>query len=81
MLEPALGDKVLVRARKGQKVQAFAEIFGRFMSDTDWSERLWDEWLHRRWLDGSVEAQPAPKDPVEPHHEPHVKPHKKEAKE
>lgn len=59
MLEPSFGDRVLVRPRKGLRVQEHEQIFGRFMPE-DWQERLWDEWLHRRFRDGSIEFMPAP---------------------
>lgn len=63
MAEPMFGDLVLVRPRKGLRVQEHANIAGRIMPDA-WQERLWDDWLHRRYMTGEIEIMERPEEPA-----------------
>ena len=57
MQEPAIGARVLVRPHPNIRVQEHGNIPGRIMADA-WNERVWDEWLHRRFRTGEIMVKP-----------------------
>lgn len=72
MIEPAFGDRVQVRPRAGLRVQEHGTIAGRFMPD-EWVDRVWDDWLHRRWQTGEILIRAIPEPPVKDSIETHDK--------
>ncbi len=54
MMEPSFGDEVLVKpSHENLRVQEHGSIPGRIMAN-EWSLRLWDDWLHRRFVSGEI---------------------------
>lgn len=65
MKEPAIGERCLVRPMPNLRVQEHGNIAGRCMADA-WTERIWDEWLHKRFSSGEIMVKPLSTDGTAP---------------
>lgn len=58
MHHPRIGERVVVRpTNPAVPVQRGDQVYGQFLPP-DGQECLWDDFLHRRWLEGAVSFEP-----------------------
>jgi len=65
MKAPAIGERCLARPMPNLRVQEHAHIAGRIMPD-EWTERVYDDWLHKRFSSGEIMVKPLTSDSTAP---------------